>query len=192
MKKALISTLLLTSMLFGAIPAFAEDSVGLQAGPAKAVIKEDIRQGSDVPISSLFIENTGSLRERFTITTEGGMTVEKSTLILNPKQKVFLKASIAPELFSTPGKTAGKIIVSATEDEGKGIQHNPAVELEFNYNLAELTFTDVTNYIQRKVQDAIRGYEYILFAGFIMILLIVGIILKRRKPKMQNEMNSTT
>lgn len=178
MKKSVIPVLLALPFVF--VPTvFAEDSVGLQAGPAKAIINEDVKQGDEVKINKLFIQNTGSLREKIVITTEGGVSVEEESLILQPQEKVFLEAMIRPDFTMNPGKTQGKIIVSATEDEGKGIQHNPAVELQFTYNLVEGSFID-------KVAYYANQFAYPIAALAIALCLLIPAFLtlkKKRKTK---------
>ncbi|MFS0557476.1 hypothetical protein [Brevibacillus sp. 179-C9.3 HS] len=186
MKKSFSASLLLSLLLIVVPSAIAEDSVGLQAGPAKAQIKEDVKQGDEVRINKLFIQNTGTVREKVVISTEGGITVEKNTLILKPQEKVFLEASIQPDFTMEPGKTEGKILVSATENEGKGIQHNPAVELQFNYNLIEGTLADKwMYYVKNKVY--VQGLILIALLG-----IIVGLFIRKRKNRPKPQVEVTT
>ncbi|MDC0764252.1 hypothetical protein POF51_26385 [Brevibacillus sp. AG] len=197
--KALTTTALMLQICLGAIlfnPLSVEaqtnpvtqpqDSVGLQAGPAKAVIKEDVKQGDEVRINKLFIQNTGTVREKVVISTEGGITVEKESLILKPQEKVFLEASIQPDFTMMPGKTEGKILISATEDEGKGIQHNPAVELQFNYNLIAGTLADKWMYY-------VKNNEYVQGSILVALLVIlIGLVMRKRKKRTKPQVEVTT
>lgn len=182
MKKTAVSVLSAICLLFAANVASANDSVGLQAGPAKAVIKEEVRQGDIVPINQLFIQNTGSLREKFEIITEGGMHVEKKTLTLQPNEKVFLEASIRPDFNLEPGQVQGKIMVSATEDEGKGINHNPSVELQFIYHLVEGTAMDKWFYIARN-SPYVSAAAIAIFSALVFVLLVT----RKRSQQKRNE-----
>lgn len=184
MKKTAVSVFSAICLLFAANVASANDSVGLQAGPAKAVIKEEVRQGDIVPINQLFIQNTGSLREKFEIITEGGMHVEKQTLTLQPNEKVFLEASIRPDFNLEPGQVHGKIMVSATEDEGKGINHNPSVELQFIYYLVEGTAMDKWLYITRQT-------NYLNVAAIASSFALVVYLLVARKRSQQKRSEIT-
>lgn len=169
--------------VIGANAAAKTPGVGAHAGPAKAFVKEDVRQGNVVPIDTFFIENTGDLRAQYQITTQGGMKVEKDDLVLDPKEKVFLKASIQPDFSMIPGQTEGRIYVTAKEVEGKGIAHYPQLQLEFHYNLIEGALTDkIGYYFRNNIYVKVSIFTLLSAMGLVVILFVI-------KRKSKNETN---